>query len=108
MPEGRMLKKRLPNIALRWKVIATCESKCSDCGKQGFIEPDRYGKPTVLEKEPYKKAINPYDGTFIYVHLPMEFDHIIPLSKDGKTELKNLQLLCRKCNRSKGNFNGER
>ena len=33
----------------------------------------------------------------------MEGDHIIPYSKGGKTTWNNLQMLCRKCNRSKGN-----
>ena len=35
-------------------------------------------------------------------HLLLEIDHIIPLSKDGKTVEENLQTLCWKCNRTKG------
>lgn len=31
-----------------------------------------------------------------------EIDHIVPMAKGGKTTLENLQLLCRKCNRIKG------
>jgi ATP adenylyltransferase len=34
---------------------------------------------------------------------PIDIDHIIPLSKGGKTVYSNLQVLCSKCNRSKGN-----
>lgn len=94
-------RKTIPND-LRWKVLARDGFQCSGCGKFGFIIPDRYGKPTVLEMKIYKASLNPYDGTFQYKHLPMEFDHIIPLSKGGKTELENLQLLCRNCNRKKG------
>lgn len=32
----------------------------------------------------------------------LTIDHILPVSKGGKTELKNLQLLCRKHNHLKG------
>jgi diadenosine tetraphosphate (Ap4A) HIT family hydrolase len=34
---------------------------------------------------------------------PLDVDHIVPRSKGGKTEYKNLQVLCAKCHRSKGN-----
>jgi len=33
----------------------------------------------------------------------MEGDHIVPYSKGGKTDYDNLQMLCRPCNRKKGN-----
>ncbi len=36
-------------------------------------------------------------------NLLLEVDHIIPISKDGKTTPENLQTLCWRCNRSKGN-----
>jgi HNH endonuclease len=31
----------------------------------------------------------------------LEMDHIVPISKGGKTEESNLQTLCRRCNRAK-------
>ena len=36
-------------------------------------------------------------------NLLLEIDHITPVSKGGPTEESNLQTLCWKCNRSKGN-----
>ncbi len=95
-------RKSIP-IELRWQVIAKNKAMCSRCRKKGFVVPCRYGKPTILEIETFKTWINPYDDTFYWAHRAMEFDHIVPLSKGGRTELSNLQILCRKCNRSKGN-----
>ena len=90
MPEGRTI-----SLELKIAVIKKCNSICQRCGERG--NPD-FRSGCALGQE--KKPLN-YDCT-TYYRIPMEFDHIIPLSKGGKTELKNLQLLCRKCNRNKG------
>lgn len=34
-------------------------------------------------------------------------DHVVPLSRGGMTEITNLQVLCRPCNRAKGNKAGK-
>ena len=44
-------------------------------------------------------------GNSIYKepNLLLEVDHIVPISKGGKTEADNLQTLCWRCNREKSN-----
>lgn len=34
--------------------------------------------------------------------IPFQVDHIVPMNKGGKTKPENLQILCRKCNGTKG------
>ena len=43
------------------------------------------------------------NSTYKEPNLLLEIDHIIPVSKGGRTEEANLQTLCWKCNRSKSN-----
>ena len=45
-------------------------------------------------------------GIYLPHYLRFEADHIIALADDGKTERRNLQLLCPYCNRTKGNGDG--
>ncbi len=33
----------------------------------------------------------------------LEYDHIVPVSKGGSNAIRNIELLCEKCNREKGN-----
>jgi 5-methylcytosine-specific restriction endonuclease McrA len=102
MAKGRMA---IPK-EIREAVIKKCGPKCFYCGKEGFVS-TRYGKPVVLEKEPIKKWINEFDDTFIFTHRAMQFDHILPISRDGKTSVENMVICCSFCNASKkDNING--
>ena len=52
----------------------------------------------ILKRDDFKCqkcGISAKDGAKLHV------DHIIPVSKGGKTTMDNLQTLCWKCNRSK-------
>ena len=42
------------------------------------------------------------NGVLREPNLLLEVDHIIPVAKGGKTEASNLQTLCWRCNRTKG------
>ena len=55
-----------------------------------------------LKKYTEQKGICPCCGEH-FDYSKMEGDHITPWSEGGKTEYSNLQMLCKKCNRSKSN-----
>lgn len=56
-------------------------------------------KRTIYERQ---GGICPICGEHFEIE-QMEGDHIIPWSKGGKTEIDNLQMLCKKCNHEKSN-----
>lgn len=56
-------------------------------------------KRSVYEKQ---GGICPICGEH-YEYEEMEGDHIVPWSKGGKTDISNLQMLCKKCNHEKSN-----
>ena len=66
-------QRRLMTNVLRQKIINRDNYTCQNCGK---YMPDEVG---------------------------LHVDHIIPVSKGGKTVESNLQVLCSKCNGSKSN-----
>lgn len=55
-------------------------------------------KKAIWEKQNHKCAICGKEFDFEF----MEGDHIKPWRKGGRTDIKNCQMLCRQCNRSKG------
>ena len=73
--EFAKMQRRLATPALKEAIKIRDDYTCCKCGNSIYREPN----------------------------LLLEIDHIIPISKGGKTEPNNLQTLCWKCNRAKGN-----
>lgn len=67
-------QRALMTSSLRQKILQRDGYICQKCGNS-------------TDKEP---------------NLLLEIDHVIPISKGGLTTEENLQVLCWKCNRSKG------
>ena len=59
-------------------------------------------KLKVMKRDNYKCLICGKSPA-IYPELPLEVDHILPVSKGGTNDIENLQTLCFYCNRGKGN-----
>ena len=57
-------------------------------------------KKAILERDSYT-CQNCGNSIYKEPNLLLEIDHIVPVSKGGKTEPDNLQTLCWRCNRSK-------
>ncbi len=68
-------QRSLMTLELREKIKSRDNYTCKNCGLSTYQEPN----------------------------LLLEIDHIIPISKGGLTYEENLQTLCWRCNRSKGN-----
>ncbi|MCZ8089038.1 HNH endonuclease [Flavobacterium sp.] len=74
----------------------------------GLIDNNYYSGKNIRESIPteVKVAVWQRDKercVNCYSNSNLEFDHIIPVSKGGANSIKNIQLLCRNCNRTKSN-----
>ena len=74
----------------------------------GLIDNNHYTGKNIRESIPtdVKVAVWKRDKECCvncFSNLNLEFDHIIPVSKGGANSIKNIQLLCRNCNRTKSN-----
>ena len=98
-----MKKKSIP-IHLRESVICRDKWACQVCGKVADVGlTNKRGVFQVFEINPDfidlgRVANQIGDGQYI----SFEIDHIIPELKGGPMVLENLRLLCRRCNRKKG------
>ena len=66
-----------------WDDFNKSDHVCRVCGRSGEVR--KGGTDFVIEG-----------------YIPFEVDHIIPLAAGGSDEIDNLHIICRTCNRSKG------
>jgi len=97
------------SFSQRQKLISLCDSKLNEFLESRGLKLWDYRLidnpvPDSLRYKVIKKSNFRCDlcGATKYDR-PLDVDHIIPRSRKGKTEESNLQVLCSKCNRSKGN-----
>ena len=105
-PAGK--SRRSCTIEITKDIISCIQSEVSaKMNKSGHSKVQRSAMTNDL-REAIKKRDNYTcclcgNSVFNEPNLLLEVDHIIPISKGGKTEASNLQTLCWKCNRGKSN-----
>lgn len=94
--------------------------RCSFCGRKiksrakgsTVQETDRSRTiPKAVQREVWRRdegcCSNIVNGVRCRSRMHLEYDHIIPWSKGGANTVRNIQLLCEKCNREKQDKIGE-
>ena len=74
-----------------WEIVKRDNCTCQICGIIGKI------------KRLTAEGNRIYHGVYNEENVRFEIDHIVPRSLGGSDEITNLRLLCRFCNRSRGN-----
>lgn len=105
-PAGR--SRRTETIVMNESMFEGIWSSLSaNMSRKSHIKKERSAMTSDL-REAIKKRDNytcKICGNSVYnePNLLLEVDHIVPVSKGGRTEASNLQTLCWRCNRTKGN-----
>ena len=90
------------NMSQRYRLFKKKGCECVICGIKGqFFAKEQH--KCNLNNINNKYHLNLYAINKFGDEILMTKDHIIPKSKGGKNGLKNLQVLCEKCNSRKGN-----
>ena len=101
-----MKKKRIGDW-LKREVNRICNYKCSYCGVEADYVINGIGYQfNPLHDRKYLKSLDnkfpPYHMWDVVALVSFEIDHRKAECRGGKTEINNLTLSCRRCNRSKG------
>lgn len=70
------------------------------------IEGIQYQQGTLAGYEVREYLLELHNRTCVYCNadnIPLEIDHILPVSRGGSNRISNLTLACRPCNQAKGN-----
>jgi 5-methylcytosine-specific restriction endonuclease McrA len=92
-PEYKKIYDEYQNLK-HTKALYTINSRIERAKMSNSIRHD------VLKRDSFKCC---YCGRTAADGARLEVDHIIPVSKGGKTEMNNLQTLCDRCNSGKSN-----
>jgi hypothetical protein len=101
----------LPNNPLKLEQLIGATDSVDPSAFADFVAFARVEEPNYEDRsakrripDPMLAEVSSRDGARCRrcrIAINLEVDHIIPVSKGGKTEKSNLQTLCRRCNRRK-------
>jgi 5-methylcytosine-specific restriction endonuclease McrA len=69
------------------------------------ISGKQYQRGTLFQRHVMEYLLKKYSNRCVYCgaeHVPLEIDHVEPISKKGTSRISNLVICCRKCNQRKG------
>jgi hypothetical protein len=89
--------------SVRYQLFATRGLMCCQCGITGSFFALEIHPKRLASSQSQIPHFNLYGIDSIGEEVLLTKDHIIPKSKGGVEQLKNLQVLCYPCNYTKGN-----
>jgi 5-methylcytosine-specific restriction endonuclease McrA len=95
----------LPRPCAQCGTVVRNSYLCVECKRKREAQrPSRQERGYDYKWQQLSKLARKLQPFCLRCHSPYDLtaDHIIPLALGGKSELRNIQVLCRKCNSSKG------